>query len=283
MQLLADSGSTKTVWVLRDDNGVEKHKIISYGINPTLMADADITEILRDAISQMPMMKEADSIEFYGSGCTPQASPRMEQMLRSMLPQAKEVMVGSDIIGAAKALLGNNEGIACILGTGANSCLWDGEQIVSQTPALGYILGDEGGGAVLGKSLLNVLYKGGSSIVIEDGKINPLRLLRDAFEEEYHVSMADVITRVYRQPNANRWLASLSPFILSHCDNPSIRKMVIENFQRFFINNIKPYNRPELPVNFVGSIAHHYSELLTEAAEKEGFIIGRILRSPLEQ
>ena len=179
--------------------------------------------------------------------------------------------VYSDLLGAARAVCGRREGIACILGTGANSCLYDGERIVQNTPALGYILGDEGSGAVLGRRLLNALYKG--------------RLpqhLREAFEQETSLTMSDVIERVYRQPLANRFLASLSPFVARHLDEPALRNMVIDHFREFLRHNVAPYNAPQLPVGFVGSMAFHYQAELREAAHQEGFIMGDVMKSPID-
>ena len=155
---------------------------------------------------------------------------------------------------------GRNEGIASILGTGANSCLYDGDSIVQNTPALGYILGDEGSGAVLGRNFINAIFK------------NPLLAdVRDDFLTTQQLTMADIIQRVYRQPMGNRFLASTSLYIGQHLDNPLLRQLVTDNFRQFFKNNIKPYNRPDLPVHFIGSMA----------ACSEGFILGQIMHSPM--
>ena len=173
-------------------------------------------------------------------------------------------------MGAAHALCGHQEGIACILGTGANSCLYDGERIVQNTPALGYILGDEGSGAVLGRKFINALYKGR----LPQG-------LREVFEQEMNLTMSTVIQRVYKEPQANRFLASLSLFIGKHLDMPEVRQLVVENFREFLRNNVKPYGRPELPVSFVGSMAYHYESELREAVQLEGLVVGKILKRPV--
>ena len=183
----------------------------------------------------------------------------------------KSVEVYSDLMAAARALCGHEAGIACILGTGANSCLYDGEQIQQNTPALGFILGDEGSGSVLGRMFLNGIFK------------NPkLAALRDKYLEETHQTQADIIKKVYNEPMANRFLATTSPFIIEHLDNPTLRQLVIDNFRQFFRANIVPYQRKDLPVHFIGSMAHHYSTLLAEAAEAEGFLLGNIMKSPME-
>jgi N-acetylglucosamine kinase-like BadF-type ATPase len=194
----------------------------------------------------------------------------MANLLKEAFPQAERVEAHGDLLGAARALCGRNEGIASILGTGANSCLYDGEAILQNTPPLGYILGDEGSGAVLGKLLVNALYKGRlSNEIVAD------------FQRQTGLDMPAVIARVYRQPMANRFLASLCPFIHDHLGDPCLKSLVIDAFRDFFRINIAPYRRRDLPVAFVGSVAWFFSEQLTEAAAAEGFCVGTVCRSPL--
>lgn len=269
MKIISDGGSTKVEWVL-SDKGQEIMRCTSKGINPSLLNEKDITAELEHVVRDNPQLLQATEIEYYGAGCTPSASPIMENCLRNTFCNAEKVTVGSDIIGAAKALLGESEGIACILGTGANSCLWDGHDIVRQTPALGFILGDEGSGAVLGKILLNALYKG----------ILP-HSLREEFEQEYHTDMMGVIGHVYRQPQPNRWLASLSPFVHMHLDIPEMEQLVVSNLEAFIVRNILPYQRQDLPVSFVGSIAYYYEHQLRKVADKHNILIGKIIKSPI--
>lgn len=274
MRLLADGGSTKIDWLLIDeDNRQMRH--MSVGLNPTMLSRDDIVNRLTAVADEWPQMLSARTVEFYGAGCTPAASLMMADCLRMVIPGAETVIVDSDIIGAARALLGDDEGIACILGTGACSCQWgrkaDGSMgIVAQTPALGYVLGDEGSGAVLGKRFVNALYKGGLSVG-----------LREEFEREFGVDMYGVIEHVYRLPQTNRWLASLSPFIHNHMGIEGVGEIVASNLHDFFVRNILPYRRPDLTVSFVGSIAYHYEEQLRREAAKLGITVGRILKSPL--
>jgi N-acetylglucosamine kinase-like BadF-type ATPase len=187
------------------------------------------------------------------------------------LPDADTVEVAGDLLGAARALCGSNEGIACILGTGANSCLYDGRQIIANTPPLGYVLGDEGSGAVLGIRFLNAVLKG----------LLPERLKTELLDW-LQMTEADIIGRIYRQPLANRWLASLSLFIATHIDETDVRALVTDNFRQFFRRNVVQYGRRDLPVCFVGSIAHYYREQLGEAAAAEGFTLGRVEKSPVD-
>lgn len=269
MILIADSGSTKTDWALQSADGFAQFH--TQGINPFHQERTAIAGILsRELLPQL----DADAVSsvcFYGSGVRPELESVMTSLLQEAFPQAKQVSAHSDLLGAARALCGHNCGIASILGTGANSCLYDGKAIVQNTPALGYILGDEGSGGVLGKHFLHELYKG---VLSKD--------IRSEFEREYGLTMADVIQRVYREPMANRFLASLAPFIHRHLSDDAVKQIVINNFRDFFRYNIRPYGHPEMPVSFVGSIAWHFRAQLAEAAKLEGFAVGTILRSPIE-
>ena len=270
MILIADSGSTKTDWVLIGNDGQVVGEVTTAGMNPFHQTDEELVSILKEMSLTDAYQEEKISLFFYGSGCTPEQIPRLRELLSQNLPNVWVCDVYSDLMGAAHALCGHQEGIACILGTGANSCLYDGERIVQNTPALGYILGDEGSGAVLGRKFINALYKGR----LPQG-------LREVFEQEMNLTMSTVIQRVYKEPQANRFLASLSLFIGKHLDVPEVRQLVVENFRDFLRNNVKPYGRPELPVSFVGSMAYHYESELREAVQLEGLVVGKILKRPV--
>lgn len=265
--LIADSGSTKTDWAFMGK------RVQTQGINPFHQDEDTIRSILKEEL--LPQLTSdithLTSILFYGSGVRPELEEKMRRLLQEVFPQAEHIEAHGDLLGAARALCGHQEGIACILGTGANSCLYDGERIVENTPPMGYILGDEGSGAVLGVRFLNALYKNRLS--------NDVKASFEAFTE---ISMAQVIERVYRQPMANRWLASLSAFIHQQIENPQIEQLVIDNFRDFIQRNITPYQRKDLPINAVGSIAFYYKEQLEKAVKAEGYTLGKIVRSPLD-
>ena len=272
MILIADSGSTKTDWALIPQPAVANASLFtSQGINPFHQDRSVITGILRQELLPQLNPESVSCVCFYGSGVRPELEPVMASLLQEVFPQAKQVEAHSDLLGAARALCGHNYGIASILGTGANSCLYDGKAIIQNTPALGYILGDEGSGGVLGKHFLHELYKG----VLSDN-------IRSDFEQEYGLTMADVIQRVYREPMPNRFLASLAPFIHRHLSDDAVNQIVINNFRDFFRYNIRPYGHPEIPVSCVGSVAWYFRDQLSEAAVFEGFTLGTILRSPIE-
>lgn len=269
MILIADSGSTKTDWALACGATMVK-RIATQGINPFHQDMETVKNILEDELLPHLCECEVDAVYFYGSGCREEFVPAVTGVFAEVFPGVRQIEARGDLLGAARALCGAGEGIACILGTGANSCLYDGKTIVMNTPPLGYILGDEGSGAVLGRLFVNAMFKG---------------VLPDSVRREYLSStgqtMADIIRRVYREPLANRYLASMAPFIHEHLDCTELRAVVTDNFRAFFRRNISPYNHRELPVNVVGSIAHYFKAELDEAARAEDFTLGLIERSPM--
>jgi N-acetylglucosamine kinase-like BadF-type ATPase len=265
MMLIADSGSTKTDWAWIE-NGTIVHRVTTAGINPVHQSEE---EILVDP--QTVLQWGADEVFFYGAGCIPEKKGVVEKVLRKVFPDADRIEVESDLLGAARAVCQHQEGLACILGTGSNSCLYDGEKIVGNVPPLGYILGDEGSGAVLGKLFLNALFKG----ALPDG-------MKEDFLQSSGLSYPEIIQRVYRQPMANRFLASTSLYISEHLDVPALRDLVKQNFRDFFHKNIAQYGRHDLPVGAIGSIAYHYRDLLQEVAEEEGYKLSTVAKSPME-
>ena len=262
MILIADSGGSKTDWALVSlptDTHKYVLKVRTQGLNPFHQSKDVILKALEEEL--MPALykaaeqsgtfsKEYDiaekvkQIAFYGAGCTRALSPIVGKALATAFPSAS-IKVESDLLGAAHAVCGHEEGIACILGTGANSCLYDGEQIVANIPPLGYILGDEGSGAVLGKMLLNGIFKGDLSAEI-----------RDLYLEWSGLTYPEIIDKVYRQPLANRFLASSSKFIKENLQYAELEGLVRYNFDTFFKKNILKYTVSSIRViSAVGGIA----------------------------
>ena len=267
MKLIADSGSTKTSWAVVDD---KETKIIgTAGINPAVQSEDTIMCTLHEMVSILT--DGPREIYFYGAGCRGKASLLMAQCLRQAFPDADIVCVESDLLGAARALFGGEEGIACILGTGSNSCLYDGKVITANVPPLGYILGDEGSGAALGKMFFNALFKGD---LPEE--------LKNMYLEETHQAYDDVIRSVYREQNANRYLASTSLFLASHLDVRQLVNLVEQNFEQFFVKNVRKYGRPDLPVTAVGSIAFAYSDIFNKVASRHGYQVARVIKEPID-
>lgn len=289
--LIADSGSTKTDWALVDSEGRSLYRSQTQGLNPFHMTDVEILHTLQTDL-QLPATP--DEVYFYGSGVTPEMSERMNALLTEAMPQA-QVWSGSDMLGAARAVLGYEPGIACIFGTGANSCLYDGDEIVYNVPPLGYILGDEGSGAVLGKRFLNGIFKGSLP-----------ETLKDAYLEWSGLDYPSIINKVYREPLANRYLASIAPFISQTIDRgrtlgasyeeqddaQALDDLVTENFRDFFFKNITPYleyielepDIMDIPVQIgcVGSIAYYFGGQLRSVCEDNLMDVADIVQSPMD-
>ncbi len=269
MILIADSGSTKTTWCLAEKGRAERC-VTTQGINPFHQDTAAVSAIVAGEL--LPLLEGAspEAVFFYGSGCRANKIPAMEQLLAEAFPTASRVEAHGDLLAAARAVCGRSMGMAAILGTGANSCLYDGRKIVMNTPPLGYILGDEGSGAVLGRQFVNALFKGFLPKMVADG-----------FLADTGLTLDSLIERVYREPLANRFLASLSLHILKRADCAEVRTIIVDNFRSFFRRNVAAYGHRDLPVGAVGSIAYHYAPFLAEAAAAEGYTMGRIIKSPM--
>ncbi|MCI6671973.1 MAG: ATPase [Prevotella sp.] len=284
MILIADSGSTKTDWILaiKDfDSAEEGWKSVSLqtdGINPFHQTKIEILKLLGDslipklhmALDMLNLEANIAEVAFYGAGCMEQTIPVMKSVLGDLFPTAA-IVVENDLLGAARALLGEEKGVACILGTGANSCYYDGEKIVKNIPPLGYILGDEGSGAAMGKIFLNGLFK---------EKLP--QSLREAFLAEYGMTYVDVIERIYRQPLANRFLASTTKFILRNIHEEGMEEIVRDNFRDFFQNNICAYTTlGERRISAVGSIAYYFKDYFINVAKAFGYEVDKIMVSPI--
>ena len=270
--LIADCGSSKIHWCLLTSGG-GKTEFFTPGMNALLTPPREM--LLRFQQELLPELADAaavDKVYFYGAGCVSDAvCADVERALSEVLPYAV-IEVNTDLLAAARALCGRKPGIACILGTGSNSCLYDGDRIVDNVSPLGYILGDEGSGAVLGKLLV--------------GDVLKRRLpsdLCESFLETYSLDRITIINKVYREPGANKFLSSLSPFLARNIGRQEIRALVRGAFEAFFRRNITSYaGYRYLPCNFVGSVAWHYSEVLAEAAKREGCMLGKIYKSPVD-
>lgn len=277
--LIVDSGSTKTSWCFaflpNTSSADGARTVTTEGLNPAVMSAEEVEEKIAKALNhclQSLSISAADveNVFFYGAGCIAGRTGVVSESISSILVNAK-IHVADDLLGAARALCGHKAGIACILGTGSNSCLYDGKNIVAHTPALGYVLGDEGSGAVLGRKFLNAVLK---QTLSEN--------IRKRFLQESGLDMAEVINRVYRSPAPNRFLASMSKYIHGYLDEKEVSDIVIDNFEDFIRNNLLAYSDEFRTINVVGSIAYHYKEQLTEAASRNGYQIGKIIKSPIE-
>ena len=268
--LIADSGSTKTDWCLVKD-GQQQARLETKGMNPFFQTQEQMEEEIRQNLLPNLPNEQPTAVYFYGAGCTPEKSPLVKASLERCFPQATAIEVNSDLLAAARALCGHKPGIACILGTGSNSCYYDGDAISFNVPALGFILGDEGSGANLGKRLVSDLLK------------NQLPAdLKQAFFDEHNTSQADIIDRVYRQPFPSRFLASFSPFLSRHREHPAVHQLLVNAFKSFIRRNVMQYDYNTYAMHCIGSIADVYRNEVAEAAQILGVTLGRIMKSPME-
>ena len=269
MIVIADSGSSKTDWLFLSSEN--EFSINSSGINPFFQQTEEIYATLSTTFKTVEKA-EVSKVFFYGAGCIKDKTDYIvADALKKLFTNAL-VFVEDDILGAARALLGKSSGIACILGTGTNSCLYNGSEIVDKVPTLGFILGDEGSGAYLGKLFINDYFK---RAIPED--------LKQKMESELHLELADVLNAVYRQEYPSRYLAKFSAFLGINRNHIYVQNLIKRSFTDFFYKNIERYNDyKNYSVNFVGSIAYHYSDLLKEVAFNRNIKIGNIIDKPIE-
>lgn len=271
---IADAGSTKTDWTCLWGDG-QSLTLQTSGINPFMQESKSIAAMLgmefRGFSLRLPVvLRTAARVTFYGAGCRGSGVVTMREALGAVFENA-EIEVFSDLTGAARALCQDTDGIACILGTGSNSGLYVGGEIKQNTPPLGFILGDEGSGASLGKQILGNYLKG-----LLPGE------LADAMREYIKMDVDDIIHRVYRTPYPNRFLASLAPFLHRHRNLPLVHELIVDEMKRFIRRNIQAYRRPDLPLCATGGIAFHFQEEFKEAARWCHFTTGTIALAPME-
>lgn len=270
MILIADSGSTKTLWATCSEGRVQT-TYTTAGINPYYQTDDQMRATMVEAAECLPAA-DVERLCFYGAGCTADKIPLLKQLLATVFPRA-EVQVHSDLMAAARAMLQHTRGIACILGTGSNSGLYDGTHIVQNVSPLGFILGDEGSGASIGKQFVGDCLKHQA----------PEALCR-LFLDEYRLTAADVVECVYRRPFPNRYLAHFVPFLAQHIDEYDyIRNLIYRCFCDFLRRNVLQYPQADtLPVAFVGSVAYHFQTVLRTALCDLHLTLGAVAQSPIE-
>ncbi len=270
MLLVADSGSSKADWVYYASDAAT-YEVNSIGVNPNLHSESQIREAFRDVCPQAVDPADVCWIYFYGSGVWDGVrANRIVNSLRLYYPNA-EIEIYHDLLGAARAMCGTDPGVACILGTGSNSCLYDGSEVIDNVTNLGWLVGDEGSGVDLGKRLVRAY----SYRELTGG-------LRAEFEDETGHNKLSIAEGLYSGASPNRFLASFSPFIHNHRDEPVIHNLVLDSFGEFLRKHVLKYDGArELPIHFVGSVAYHYSALLAEACKAEGLHMGRVQKKPI--
>lgn len=270
IKLIADSGATKAEWCLV--NGGKIKTIITQGISPYFLNTEQITDLLIKELKPKLRNVSIDEVFYYGTGCAnTENAQSVKKAITNVLPGSK-VAVTHDLMAAARALCGRKKGIACILGTGSNSCYYNGKKIVKNSPGLGYILGDEGSGAYLGKKVIQYYLYG----TFDDE-------LMGRFDVTYTTNKAEILEHVYKKPLPNRYLASFARFLADNRGHYMIENIIEDGLNDFFFNHLCKYRESwTLPVSFVGSIAFGFKDVLQDLCNCYEFELGRVMKTPME-
>lgn len=269
--LIADSGSTKTDWRVLTQ-GQNAYQLITNGLNPYYQDTDAISETITTQLLPHISATDVQAVHFYGAGCAnPEANAVVERALRRVFPNLATAEVDSDMLGAARGACGYEPGIVCILGTGANACCYNGQQITQGIQSLGFWLGDEGSGGYLGKTLVREFFQ----------KRLP-EPLHAAFSTRYPLlDRATLLDNAYKKPFPNRYFASFTPFLSEHINDPYANKLVIDAFTLFLTTYVTRFpESAQWPVHFAGSVAHHFTPQLRQAVQSVGCIMGQVLQSP---
>jgi len=269
VKLIADSGSTKCEWCLLTDD--KKKKIITQGISPYFLTEEQVHELLKKELVKK-ISVEVDEVHYYGTGLgNPDNVKFIKRILKKVFPAAT-IEASIDLLAAARAVCEHKKGVACILGTGANSCYYNGKRIVKNSPGLGYVLGDEGSGAYLGKKVVqHFLY----NTFDED--------LMMRFKKEFNTSMNEILENVYKKPQPNRYLASFTIFLAENRGHYMIENIIEDGLNDFFFTHLYKYRESWLyPISFVGSVAFGFKDVLKSLCETYELELGKILKHPME-
>ncbi|MDR0989552.1 MAG: hypothetical protein LBM06_08895 [Prevotellaceae bacterium] len=268
MKLIAESGSTRTEWALVEDAHLVQ-RVFTEGLNPFFQTRREISRSVRLGLPDIFFKKKLEQVYYYGAGCS--SFEKKKIIGASLVAQFKApIQVESDLLAAARGLFVCRPGIACILGTGSNSCFYDGKMIVRNVRSGGYILGDEGSGAALGKLFLSDIIKG----------IAPKEMM-NAYFDKFHLSPNDVMESVYGRPFPNRFLSTISYFLKDYLDNEYVYGLLTSNFRSFFVRNVCQYDYKSYPIRFMGSLAYAFAPILREIAAEFDIALQGIEETPM--
>ncbi len=271
IKLIADSGATKAEWCLL--KGKKKKILLTQGISPFLMTTEQISSLLRKELKPKLAKESIKEIYFYGTGCSsPHNIKSVKNALKETFPSAIKIKVDHDMMGAAKALCGHEKGVACILGTGSNSCYFNGRRIVKNSPGLGYVLGDEGSGAYLGRKVIqHFLY----NTFDEE--------LQARFISKYKTDRVEILDNVYRKPLPNRYMASFALFLAENRGHYMVENIIEDSFNDFFFNHLYKFRESWLyPIHFTGGVAYAFRDVLKSMCHAYELQCGRILKNPMQ-
>ncbi len=269
-KLIADSGSTKAEWCLMV--GQKKQLVFTQGISPYFLNTEQITKLLLTELKPTVGKVRVEEVYYYGTGCSNPANVRIVKKAIQNVFGSIHTEVTHDLMGAARALCGNKKGVACILGTGSNSCYYNGKRIIKNSPGLGYVLGDEGSGAYLGKKVIQYyLYK------TFDTDLN------ERFDARYKTNSVEILENVYKKPLPNRYLASFALFLSENRGHYMVENIIEDGLNDFFFQHICKYRESwTLPVSFIGGVAYHFKDVLEELCKSYELELGRVLQNPME-
>lgn len=269
MIVIADMGSTKTDWSFADGSNVIKN-IETRGFNPYFYSTEQIIQLLTEDFKDEDL-SGVDELYFYGAGCSNEEKCQsVENAIKKFFPNTI-IEVDHDLLASARALCGTTPGIACILGTGSNTCMYDGTYVIANNPSLGFMLGDEGSGSHMGKELIRCYF------------YNELpKDISQKFERAYNLSRDMLLDDIYAHPSPNTYLASFAKFLIENKDSSAVKQIIVDSFDEFFNRHIHKYDSyKKIPVNFIGSIAYYFKEILQEVAKKHDATIGLVIKTPI--
>lgn len=271
VKLIADSGSTKCEWCLL--TGEKKKKIFTTGMSPYFLSADQMVELLQKELVKKIKDVTVDEVYYYGTGLgNPDNVVMLKKVLKKVFASAKKIEASIDLLAAARAVCGHEKGIACILGTGSNSCYYNGKKIIKNSPGLGYVLGDEGSGAYLGKKVIqHFLY----NTFDED------LMLR--FTNQFNVGANEILEHVYKMPQPNRYLASFAIFLAENRGHYMIENIIEDGLNDFFFTHLYKYRESWLyPISFVGSVAYGFKDVLKNLCATYELELGKVLKQPMD-
>ena len=272
MILIADGGSTKADWIALDNNKNELFRVRTLGLNPAVVPQEELTNRIINMFQLINVKDEVEQIHFYGAGCgTPKPVAILKEVMGAIFTKA-EINIAEDILAAVYAASGKNPAIVCILGTGSNSCYFDGEQMHMKVASLGYTLMDEASGNYFGKQLVRDYYY----------QKMP-KAIAESFEQQFDLDADHIKYNLYRQPNPNMYLASFAKFMFEFQEETYVKKTIKKGFKEFFKYRILPFQLPaETPIYFIGSIAYYFRNTLEQVAAKYGYTITGVIQRPID-
>lgn len=270
IKLIADSGSTKTEWCLI--NGKSVKSFYTQGLSPYFLSAEQIAYVINAELKEKLTKAVPEEIYFYGTGCSNADNKKLVKKAIKKVFNDADIFVDHDLTGAARALCGHDKGIACILGTGSNSCYFNGKKIIKNSPGLGYVLGDEGSGAYMGiRVIQHYLYK----TFDED--------LMDRFNAKYHTNSDEILSAVYKKPLPNRYLAGFTGFLVENRGHYMVENIIEDSFNDFFFNHIYKYRESwTMPIHFTGSVAFGFKDVLMEMCNSFELQLGKVIKKPMD-